>query len=437
MKPLLLLVLFAALGLSLPASSSAALETDYEADIEFALEELEKQCGHFFELKEIDWKKVSKQFKKEAKEVETDQEHLVLLVRLLARLKDGHAEVQPMPKGAAVKWPEEPARTGPGMFWCRVGKKLYVKNAWNAAEAAGVKPGMEILKVDGIKALDWLEARKAEIADKVSFSTPHQAEFHAFHWGLSGLVGSRMKLEVKWEGKKKKRTITYGKSNPTPWGPSYFPPNLESTNDLMFGSTESGWGYVHVRRCKSDLPQQMDEALEKVGNPPGLILDFRGNSGGGFDHDDFLGRFIPLGESISFSKHYKSTGTRPYGGPIVVIVDGTVRSAGETASGIFKEDGRAYMIGESPTAGMSASKSSLELPSQLFSLYFAVSSNKGRFNNGRGIEGIGTIPHEIVQYQPDDLVALKDTLILRAEELLAEFPQKEVPYDPADFGWKL
>jgi len=30
-----------------------------------------------------------------------------------------------------------------------------------------------------------------------------------------------------------------------------------------------------------------------------------------------------------------------------------VRSAGETGSGIFKEDGRAYMIGESATAGMS------------------------------------------------------------------------------------
>ncbi|TDJ78016.1 MAG: hypothetical protein E2O39_01710, partial [Planctomycetota bacterium] len=39
------------------------------------------------------------------------------------------------------------------------------------------------------------------------------------------------------------------------------------------------------------------------------------------------------------------------GGPIAVIVDATVRSAGETSSGIFGEDGRAHMIGESDTGG--------------------------------------------------------------------------------------
>ena len=111
---------------------------------------------------------------------------------------------------------------------------------------------------------------------------------------------------------------------------------IERTNDLSYGRTQGGWGYVHVRRCKGDLPAQMDTALASVGDAPGLVLDFRGNSGGGFDHDDFLGRFVPKGERIAFNKGYASTGEQPYGGPVVVIVDATIRSAGETASGIFK-----------------------------------------------------------------------------------------------------
>ena len=193
---------------------------------------------------------------------------------------------------------------------------------------------------------------------------------------------------------------------------------------------------MHVRRCKGNLPQQMDTALAAVGDAPGLILDFRGNSGGGFDHDDFLGRFVPAGQRIAFNKGYASTGEKPYGGPIVVIVDATVRSAGETGAGIFKEDGRAYMIGESPTAGMSSSKTTIELPSKLFSLYVSVASNKGRFNGGRGIEGIGVIPHETVEFDQEDLAAGVDTLIRRAEALLADYPRKKVPYDPAKFGWK-
>jgi C-terminal processing protease CtpA/Prc len=109
-------------------------------------------------------------------------------------------------------------------------------------------------------------------------------------------------------------------------------------------------------------------------------------------------------------------------------VDAGARSAGETGSGIFKEDGRAYMIGESATAGMSSQKEEIELPSGLFRLYVSVGSNKGRFNGGRGIEGIGVIPHEIVEYDPKDLQAGIDTLIARAEALLAKFPQKDVPY---------
>ena len=118
---------------------------------------------------------------------------------------------------------------------------------------------------------------------------------------------------------------------------------------------------------------------------------------------------------------------------MVVIVDAGVRSAGETISGMFKEDGRAYMIGETPTAGMSSQKTTIQLPSELFALYVSVGSNKGRFNRGKGIEGIGVPPHEIVEYDPDDLANGEDTLIKRAQELLERFPKRgfpeRVPFD--------
>jgi C-terminal processing protease CtpA/Prc len=120
---------------------------------------------------------------------------------------------------------------------------------------------------------------------------------------------------------------------------------------------------------------------------------------------------------------------------LVVIVDAGCRSAGETIAGMFKEDGRGYMIGESPTAGMSSQKTTIELPSGLFSLYVSVRSNKQRFQNGRGIEGIGVIPHEIVPYDQKDLLSDVDTQIRRAEELLRRFPQSKVPYKPGDYGW--
>ena len=139
---------------------------------------------------------------------------------------------------------------------------------------------------------------------------------------------------------------------------------------------------------------------------------------------------------MSFTRSYPSTGSVQYGGPIVVIVDGTVVSAGETASGMFKEEGRAYMIGESQTAGMSASKKTLDLTSGKFRLYVSVRSNKARWHHGKGIEGFGVQPHELVEFDPADLAAGADTLILSAEARVQGQAWKEVPYQPEKFGWQ-
>ena len=239
-----------------------------------------------------------------------------------------------------------------------------------------------------------------------------------------------------------KRTLTCAKTRQVPWGPLALPEKAEGDSDVQWWKTPRGFGVIHLRRSPGDLPERVEKGLAALGHVPGLILDFRGNSGGGFDHDALMGRFVPAGKTLAFGKRYASAGAVQYGGPVVVIVDATVRSAGETGSGIFKEDGRAYLIGESATAGMSSSKETLDLPSGLFQLYFSVASNKGRFNDGKGIEGIGVAPHELVSYDAKDLAGGVDTLLARAEAILAAFPKDpryaraKIPYDPRDFGWK-
>ncbi len=410
---------------------AAESEKVYVEDVRFAVEQIEQQCGGLIEQKKIDWKQVADSFLKEARTVKTDPEHLVLLTRLLARLRDGHARVVPLEKGEEVKWPDDGRDrfTGPGMFWCRIKGKYYVKNSFGSAAASGVVAGSEILKVDGTPAVKWVEQRAAEVRDLESFSTEQQELFFVLGRGLAAAPGTRMELEVKEpDGKPKKRTVTYTKDSTRSRGPAVFPENLEVCGSLGHGRLASGFGYIHLSRCPEDLPLQMDASLQALQNVPGLILDFRGNGGGGFDHDALMGRFIPEGKKLSFAKSYESAGEHPYAGPVVVIVDATVISAAETASGMFKEDGRGYMIGESATAGMSSQKTTIELPSRLFGLYVSTGSNKGRFNGGRGIEGIGVAPHELLEYNPGDLSRGVDTLIARAQRLLADFPADKVPY---------
>ncbi len=407
----------------------APAQGDYAKDAAFALEALERECGALIVAKGIDWKAVAKEIGAAAKDVKTDQEHLVLLTRLLARLQDGHCEVRPTEKTKDVRWPDAPELAGPGMFWCRSGKKILIKTAFGDAAAAGIEPGTEVVKVDGKPVAAWLDARIALMRDTKSCSTDHQAFFRATHQWLAMPKGTRLDLELKTAaGKPQKRTLTYDRGSYVPWGPALEIDGLESSGDVHFKLLDPRTGYVQVRRCKEELPEQIDVALAKVGSAKGLILDFRANGGGGFDHEAFLGRFVPAGLKLVGQLTYESRGPHPYGGPIVVIVDAGTVSAGETASGIFKEDGRAYMIGESPTAGMSSQKTTIELPSGLFSLYVSTHSNKRAFNGGRGIEGLGVIPHEVLAYEAQDLAQGVDTLIRRARELLAKFPKDKVPF---------
>jgi carboxyl-terminal processing protease len=412
-------------GLSAAADEKSDV---YAKDVAFMLAELPKKAGHFFELKGIDWKAVSAEFSKEVKDIQSDEEHLKLCNRLVARLKDGHAGLVDL----KVKYPDDSQGrrfTGPRVHLVMVGEKAYVRTAFGPAADQGVKAGMEVLEIDGKPALKFLDAAKAKLCDERGYSTEHAAMYYACHTGLADWEGTPITFKLA-EGKKKSevKLVRQGGPNFVPIGPLFPPKDLKAVGRQSYGKTGGGMGYIHLRDVPGELPEQLDQMLQDLGDVPGLILDCRANGGGGCDHDAVFGRFVPKGEAW---RQYKSAGPAPYSGPMVVIVDAGVRSAGETIAGQFKEDGRAWMIGDTPTSGMSSSKDRLEVPSGMFKVFYSVTSNKGRFNGGKGIEGIGVPPSEVTPYDPKDLLKGVDTQIRRAEEILkAGLPKDKVAYRP-------
>jgi carboxyl-terminal processing protease len=400
----------------------------YEKDVTFLLSELEQQAGHFFELKQIDWKAVEKEFRTAVKKLRSDPEHLKLCTRLVARLEDGHAaiidaKIQPIDESKGRRW------TGPRVLLVVIEDKVYVRDAFKNAKASGIGPGMQVAKIDGRPALEWLEKKAAAMRDEGSgFSTDHQALHAACHWGLADWEGTRISFDlVDAKGKSRRKTLVRsGGPNFAPVGPIFPPEGLKTLARQSYGKTAKGFGYIHLRDVPGELPDQLDTMLGAIGEVPGLILDMRANGGGGCDHEAVFGRFLEAKEKW---RQYRGQGKRNYVGPIVVIIDAGVRSAGETVAGMLKEDGRAYVIGDTPTAGSSSQKSEITVPSELFSVRFSIHSNKARFNGGKGIEGVGVPPHEVVPYVPAELADGIDTQIRRATEILEKgFPKGAVSY---------
>jgi carboxyl-terminal processing protease len=415
--------LFVAAWVPFAADKKSAV---YEGDVAFLLKELGKGAHDLLKAKGVDWKGVEKEFSAAAKKTKTDEEHVKLCARLVARLKDCHATLLDV----AVKMPDEGSVHGVGLCLCEGGGKVWVKQAFGPAGDA-MSAGDEVVSIEGKKASDWIGEKAKELSDEHGFSTEHAARYAACHWGFAAKDGTSFSLEIDRAVKgKKKVTLTCDRAG----GEARYVGGVFPPKDLQplgkrdaYGKLESGFGYIVLGVCEESLPAEMDKALAALGDVPGIVLDMRANNGGGTDHEAVFGRFLAADQKWL---QYKGTGSAHFTGPMVVIVDAGTRSTSETVSGMFKEDGRAYMIGATPTAGMSSQKTEIVVPSKMFKVRFATGSNKERFNGGRGIEGLGVPPNEIVEWDPKLLSQGVDPFVRRAEELLKNgFPKGSVAYE--------
>ncbi len=397
----------------------------YEKDVAFLLDEMGKGARDLLKAKGVDWKAVEKEFTAAAKKVKGDEEHVKLCARLVARLKDGHATLMDV----AVKMKDEGPVHGVGLCVCEGGGKVWVKQAVGPA-ASAMTAGDEVLTVEGKKAGDWLGEKAKELSDEHGFSTEHAARYAACHWGFSGKDGTSFSFEIDRQVKgKKKVTLTCSREGGDARyvGGVFLPKDLTPLGKRdAYGKLPSGFGYIVLGEVLGELPEEMDKALAGIGDVPGLVLDMRANNGGGTNHEDVFGRFLAPGQKWL---QYTGVGSAHFTGPMVVIVDAGTRSTSETVSGMFKEDGRAFMIGATPTAGMSSQKTEIVVPSKMFKVRFSTGSNKERFNGGKGIEGIGVPPNEVVEWDPKALAQGVDPFVQRAEMLLKEgFPKGAVDY---------
>ena len=103
---------------------AGAAGVDYAKDVEVLLDTFESEAGALLKAKGIDWGKVRKEFRAAAKKTKTDEDHVRLCWRLVARLRDGHAGFEE----AKVKLPEWSARIGgPRVHLVTAGKGVYVR----------------------------------------------------------------------------------------------------------------------------------------------------------------------------------------------------------------------------------------------------------------------------------------------------------------------
>jgi hypothetical protein len=143
----------------------------------------------------------------------------------------------------------------------------------------------------------------------------------------------------------------------------------------------------------------IDAAVADLHDAKGLILDVRGNSGGGFDarraHVNFAGDLSLDPERPRFT------------GPVALLIDEACISAGEGWASWFIAKERARVFG-STTAGASARKTTYELKNGLLKITFPVKPYRGFLD--RVIERRGLEPDVPVRQSAHDLAQGRDTV---------------------------
>jgi carboxyl-terminal processing protease len=260
------------------------------------------------------------------------------------------------------------------------------------AERAGLKPGDEIVAVDGedMTGVDGnLVIRR-----------------------VLGEAGTTVRLTIRREGE-----------------PELF--DVEIVRErIVIPSTESEMlegdiAYIHLLQFGTDTTSDLREELETLlaQNPRGLILDLRFNGGG------FLNTAIEvasefIGEGVIMVEQFGDGSEQVYeadpGGlateiPLIVLVNAGSASASEIVAGAIQDYERGLLIGET-TFGKGSVQNWIALPDDNGAVRVTIA--RWYTPDGRQIHQIGLVPDIEIIPTDEDIDADRDVQLEKALELL-------------------
>lgn len=365
-----------------------------------------------FELKGIDWPTVGSEFLPRAGEVKTDKEFGLLCMELVACLQDSHAQLI----DGTAKVPEFPMpRWDPGFACLEDDQKrpvVYYVDADSPAEKAGVKIGMVVLKINELDAAIAIENTMNEIKKYEGYSSDRYLRYHAYRFFTRQIEKRTMvKLEMLDHNDE---IITY--TLPATSNIRYFPrlplpmAGINDSDDLSWKMLDHQIGYLHVRRLKENLTDSLDKAIDELKSAEALIVDVRGNSGGGFDS-----KLAHL--NFALDKDTEQPERPRFKGPMALLIDSHCISAGEGWASWFMRNNRARAFGEA-TAGASSKKRLYTLRNGLYRIRFPIRAYTGYLD--RPIEYLGLPPDVFVVQNREDLIQRRDTVLEMAKKYLLQ-----------------
>jgi carboxyl-terminal processing protease len=259
------------------------------------------------------------------------------------------------------------------------------------AEAAGLKAGDAILKIDG--------------------KSMRGAQFRDIVYAIRGKSGSPVKLTLLRDDAIVDKTVV---RRAIPWSP------------VSEATLPDRVALIHLRAFTEKTPSQLRAALERARTARGLILDLRGNEGGLFDKMiACAGLLLPKGTLVvtAVGRGGKEEAHRTTDEPVlknlplVVLINTTTTSGAELLAGALKSGAAARLVGQKTHGKWNVQRIS-ELPNK-WAMKYTIAVFKTP--TGDLLDGVGLDPDIAVDLDPP--LAEKAQHLKDSKSRLAADPQ--------------
>jgi len=356
----------------------------------------------------LNWQAIHEEYRPQVEAAASTEAARGVMRAMIGRLKQTHFAIFP----AAVYQVLDASGGGDGWpgFEARVlGGRVIVTNIGTPRSPAGVQPGWEVLRANGVELPPLVSKLETDPAI-------HELQLErAVEARLSGPIDAvRPMVFADLSNTRVMRDVKLIPPRGEFAGFGNLPPQPVWFESKKLGNT----GYIRFNMFLDlvHVMQEFGDAVQQCAHCDGIVIDLRGNPGGiggmamgmaGWLVSQpglRLGTMYMRGATLNFAINPRADA---YGGPVAVLVDGSSASTSEIFAGGLKDLGRARIFGTRTAAAA--------LPSVITRLpngdgfQYAVANYISE--GGKALEGNGVVPDVEVHLTREALLAGHDSVV--------------------------
>lgn len=390
---------------------------------------------HYYdaELRGVDFDARVEQAKEQIEKATSFNMAMSHIAAALDTLNDSHTFFLP---------PQHSYRHTYGLQYQIIGNRCFVTQVRpkSDAEAKGVKPGDEILAINGYNV-------NRDDLWKIQYVFSALRPQSALRLALADPAGNQRQVDVEARIRQEKRVkdLTLANGASDIWDLWRDEETQEHLTRMRYKEFDDQVIVLRIPEFRYLSAAEVDGIIGKARRYPGLIIDLRGNPGGVAETLKYLiggvfDREVKIADRVGRKESKPEIAKplhNPYTGKLVVLVDAASASASELFARVVQLEKRGVVMGDLTMGAVMEAREYSEQAGADTVVYYGASITEWNLimTDGKSLERVGVTPDEVLLPSPHALANGRDPVLAHAAETLGVKISPEAAGQAFPFEW--